>query len=114
MISQSKNQVGYKNGQYMFREGDRVFGMHFVLEGKVKIISTGLNGKEQIVRLASDAHVVGHRGYAGETYPVGALAIDDTTACFLDNDILYDAFMNNPKFTYALMMFYSSNCVRRK
>jgi CRP-like cAMP-binding protein len=60
------------------------------------------------VRLATVGHVVGHRGYGHETYPIGAIAMEDTLACFLDNDILYDAFMNNPKFTYALMMFYAS------
>jgi CRP-like cAMP-binding protein len=106
-ISREKNQVLYKKGQYIFREGDRVFGLYFIQQGKVKIISTGINGKEQIVRLAIDGHIIGHRGYGSETYPIGAVALEDTRTCFLDNDILYSVFMNNPRFTYALMMFYA-------
>lgn len=106
-IDQSKNQTLYKKGQYLFREGDRVFGIYFIQHGKVKVVSTGFNNKEQIVRLATDGHVVGHRGYGSEIYPIGAIAMDDTLACFVENKILYDAFMTNPKFTYALMMFYS-------
>ncbi len=107
ILSASKNQLWYKKGQYIFREGDRIFGLYFVERGKVKIISTGLNNKEQIVRLATTGHVIGHRGYGSETYPIGAVALEDTQVCFLDNEIIYDAFMNNPKFTIALMMFYS-------
>ena len=106
-MSAGKNQLWYKKGQYIFREGDRIFGLYFIENGKVKIISTGLNNREQIVRLATVGHVIGHRGYGSETYPVGAVALEDTQVCFFDNDIIYDAFMNNPKLTIALMMFYS-------
>ena len=106
-ISQSKNQVKYKRGQYIFHEGDRVFGLYFIQQGKVKIISTGFSSKEQIVRLATEGHIVGHRGFGSETYPIGAVALEDTVACFVDNAVLYNAFMKNPKLTYALMMFYS-------
>ena len=107
IIDERKNQELYQRRQYLFREGSRVFGLYFVQEGKVKVISTGMSGKEQIVRFATDGHVVGHRGYGSETYPIGAVALEDTIACFLDNDVLYDAFMNNPKLTYSMMMFYS-------
>src|SRR5438874_639047 len=84
IINKNKNQELNKKGQYLFREGDRVFGLFFIQSGKVKVISTGLNAKEQIVRLASDGHVVGHRGFGSETYPIGAVALEDTIACFLD------------------------------
>ncbi len=108
IISEAKNQLWYKKGQYIFREGDRIFGLYFIERGKVKIISTGLNNKEQIVRLAVTGHVIGHRGENHETYPIGAVALEDTQLCFLDNDIVYEAFMNNPNLTFSLMMFYSS------
>ena len=107
IISRGKNQEFYKKGEYLFREGSRVFGLYFIQQGKVKVISTGMNGKEQIVRLATDGHLVGHRGYGMETYPIGAVALEDTLGCFIDNEIIFNAFMNNPKLTYAMMMFYS-------
>jgi CRP-like cAMP-binding protein len=106
-IDRRKNQEHYERGQFIFKEGSRVFGLYLIQQGKVKVISTGINDKEQIVRLATGGHVVGHRGYGGETYPIGAVALEDTTACFVDNDLMYDAFMNNPKLTYEMMMFYA-------
>jgi CRP-like cAMP-binding protein len=107
LMSQSKNQSIYKSGRNIIVEGQPVFGIYFVQHGKVKIISTSFDGKEQVVRLATDGHVLGHRGYSSETYPIGAITMTDSVICFFDNNILYDGFMANPKFTYHLMMFYS-------
>ena len=107
IIDRNKNQEVYERGQFLFREGSRVFGLYFIQAGKVKVISTGLNGKEHIVRLASKGHVVGHRGIGSETYPIGAVALEDTVACFVDNDSMFEAYMDNPRLTYAMMMFYA-------
>ena len=112
IINKNKNQFTYEKGQQVFREGDRIFGLYFIKEGKIKIISTGLNGREQIVRLANAGHIIGHRGNENETYPIGAVALEKTRVCFLDNNIIYDVFMHNPKFTFALMMFYSAELRR--
>ena len=108
IINHSRNFGMYKKGEDIFREGERVFGIYFIQHGKVKVVSSGFNGRTQIVRLASDGHILGHRGFGAETYPVGAIALEDTWVCFLDNATLSDAFLNNPQFTYELMMFYST------
>jgi CRP-like cAMP-binding protein len=106
-ISASKRNIHRKRGKYIIWEGNPVMGIYFIYRGKVKITITGENDKEQIVRLATDGHVLGHRGYGGESYPISAVAIDDSWICFVNNDTIYDAFMANPKFTYHLMKFYS-------
>lgn len=106
-LSQSKYQFVQRQGQYIFIEGNPVFGIYFIKEGKVKVTSTGSRNKEQIVRLANDGHILGHRGLGGDFYPVSAVSMEDTTLCFFENKILHDAFMANPEFTYGLMMFYS-------
>lgn len=50
---------------------------------------------------------LGHRGKGDETYPVGAVALEDSRICFVDNQTIYDVLMNNPAITYSMMMFYS-------
>jgi CRP-like cAMP-binding protein len=102
-----KTESFYKKGQYVITKGHPIFGLYFIRQGKVKVISSDWKGKEQIVRLASDGHILGHRGYGGESYPIGAVAMDDSTICFIENELLYQSFLNNPAFTYKLMMFYS-------
>jgi CRP-like cAMP-binding protein len=107
LLSENKNHFVYQKGDYIFREQDRIFGLYMVYSGKVKIVSTGENHKEKIVSLATTAYPLGHWGTSVQTYLVGAFALDETHVCFFDSDMIYEAFMNNPKLTFAMMMFYS-------
>lgn len=106
-IDLKKSQSWYKKGSYIITEGSPVTGIYFIYQGKVKVVTEGLMGKEQIVRLANDGHILGHRGYGGEIYPIGAVALEETVVCFIDNETLEQAFLEYPQFTIGLMMFYS-------
>ena len=106
-IELNKSEIHYKKGQNIFNVGDYVSGMYFIKSGKVKVVSNGLNDKEQIVRLATDSDILGHRGFGGETYPVSAIALDFSLICFVDNETISAAFNHNPQFTVKLMLFYA-------
>ncbi len=97
----------FKKNQNILNQGFRIFGIFFIRKGKVKVFTTGLNGKEQIVRFASDGHILGHRGVGYEVYPVSATAMEDSYICFIENEVLNELFMANPKFAVELMMYYS-------
>lgn len=97
----------YPKGQNIFMEGSLVMGAYFVLKGKVKIISSNLNGKAQTVRLAKEGHILGHTAIGPEKYCVGAVTLEDSEICFVDNQTLQEAFLENPKFTFEVMQFYS-------
>jgi CRP-like cAMP-binding protein len=66
-----------------------------------------MTGRQQIVRFASDGHILGHRGFGNDVYPISAVAMEDSIICFIENNTLYDLFMNNPELTYSMMMYYS-------
>ncbi len=105
--NEKKTQKLFRKGQHVFLEGNPVFGVFFIQQGKVKVTASNFNGKKQIVRLAGDGHILGHRGYTGETYPIDAFTLEDSCICFFDNQTLYDLFMENPMFSFEMMMFYS-------
>lgn len=107
IINDKKNLAHYKKGHHIITEGNSVMGLYFICKGKVKVTTLGLNGKEQIVRLASDGHILGHRGFGHETYPIGAVAMEESLVCFISNELAHEVMMHNPLFTYELMMFYS-------
>ena len=107
LVDGKKNQIVFKKGQHVFLEGHPIFGIYFIQEGKVKVNSSNLDGKKQIVRLASDGHILGHIGALGEIYPVEAVTLEDSRICFFDNQTMHDALMANPEFTFNMMMFYS-------
>lgn len=102
----SKSQIRYKKGEYIFTEGSPVRGIYFIYTGKVKIVTSGVYNNEQIVRLANKGHILGHRGYGGETYPIGAVALEPTIVCFLDNNAFRDLMDQNPGFAHGLIIFY--------
>ena len=106
-IEQKKFQTVYRQNQNIVNENTPVLGLFFIQTGKVKVFSSGLNGRPQIVRFANDGHILGHRGFANDVYPISATAMEDSFICFIENDPLYEMFMENPKFVIGLMEFYS-------
>jgi len=106
-LSELKHTSYYKPDQYIVHENNPVMGLYFIYDGVAKIFSTGINDKTQVVRLTKTGGLIGHRGFGGDKYPIGATALTECTICFIDNKTIYDAFMENPKLTFALMMYYS-------
>lgn len=105
----SKKIIKCKKGQQFIMEGAPVNGLFIILEGTAKIFRTGINGREQIVRFAKDGEIVGHRGFGTEeTYPIGAVALQDTLLCYFSKDILQEALLENSNFAYDMMLFYAN------
>lgn len=94
-------------------EGAPVNGLYFIYSGKVKVIKTGYNGKEQILRLSKEGEVIGHRGFGmGETYKIGATSLEDTVLCNFSTTLLKNILLSQPKVTFDFMHFYAEELNR--
>ncbi|GIZ10188.1 Crp/Fnr family transcriptional regulator [Flavobacterium sp. UMI-01] len=103
-----KNTFSCKKGQQFMIEGAPLQGLYFLYEGKVKIIKTGIYGKEQIVRLSSEGDTIGFRGFGTRNrYLIGAATIEDSILCNFSNDVMQDILKTIPEFTYDMMLFYA-------
>lgn len=103
-----KNTFACKKGQQFMIEGAPIQGLYFLHQGKVKIIKTGIYGKEQIVRLADEGDTIGFRGFGTRNrYLIGAAAIEDTILCNFSNEIMENILKTIPEFTYDMMLFYA-------
>ncbi len=111
-ISNNKSQYFYKKGSHIFRDGQLIYGIHFIQQGGVKVVSTSLQGREQIVRLAREGQILGHRGVGRTYYYFNAVALEDSLVCFVENELFYEACMNCPTFAYNLIFFYASELRR--
>jgi CRP/FNR family transcriptional regulator len=99
----------FKKGKALFTEGEAVRGLYFLYSGVVKIHAPWIDGREMIIRFARGGEIAGHRGLGGDSvYPISATALEDTVACFIDNDFLELTFKANPSFTYTLMHLYAT------
>ncbi|MDB4297290.1 Crp/Fnr family transcriptional regulator [Flavobacteriaceae bacterium] len=108
-IINKKHTLQCKKSRQFIMEGAPVNGLYFIRKGIVKVIKTGYNGKEQILRLSKDGDVIGHRGFGmGETYKIGATAIEDTILCNFSTTLLESILLSEPKVTYDFMHFYAN------
>jgi CRP-like cAMP-binding protein len=110
---ENKNTLKCNNGQQFIIEGAPVNGLFFILKGTVKVFRTGINGREQIVRFAKEGEIIGHRGFGTEEYySIGAIALQDAVLCYFSKDDLQEALLENPKFSYDMMLFYANELNR--
>lgn len=107
-FASQKHTFPCKKGQQFMIENAPTQGLYFIQSGKVKILKTGIYGKEQIVRLATEGDIVGFRGFGtSNRYLIGAAAIDDIVLCNFSNDIMQEILKTIPEFTYDMMLFYA-------
>ncbi len=80
----------YKEGEVIFREGDKPSGLICLSKGNVKVFKEGIGGREQIVRMANPIGFIGYRAlFAEEHHRASAVAIEDSVVCIIDKDSLY-------------------------
>ena len=83
-LNYEKSIVTLHKGQVLFLQDSKPNGLYCIKKGKIKIYRRGSEGKEQIVRLANDADVVGYRAFlSNENYQCGATALEETTLCYI-------------------------------
>ncbi|ANQ49535.2 Crp/Fnr family transcriptional regulator [Flammeovirga yaeyamensis] len=110
---EKKLSLKAKKGQPFILEGAPVHGLYFVQQGKVKVGKTGINGKEQIVRLCHDGEIIGHRGFGvGQFYHISAVAIEDVVLCNFSTDTIMEMLKKVPSLCYAMMLFYADELNR--
>jgi len=103
-----KNSFVCKKTNQFITEGSPLQGLYFVCSGKVKTVKTGINGREQIVRLTTNGDTIGFRGFGtSKRYLIGAYALEDTVLCNFSNETMLEILQKVPEFTYALMLFYA-------
>lgn len=110
-ITAGRKVLDFKKGQDIFREGDKVEGIYFVMKGAVKVHQTW-GDNEFIIRFARAGDVVGHRGQGMTTFPVSATALEQTKVCFVANELLEAVFKKDHAFLYKMMQLYSTELLR--
>ena len=110
---EKKNTLVCRKGQNIIIEGAPVHGLYFVYSGKVKVFNTGIYGREQILRFAKSGEMLGQRGFSThQYYPIGALALEDTTLCYFTMDLMREMLQTEPKISYDFMVFYAEELNR--
>ncbi len=108
MIDEHKSCVEVKKSETLFSQGARPHGLFCVRKGKLKVIRTGSEGKEQIVHLAKNGDIMGYRAILGnDNYSCSGIAIENSRLCFIPQRIFISLVENNAKLALQLMRLFS-------
>lgn len=78
-----------ERGQVLYREGDTLRGVYFLMKGVVKIYQTGVDGKEQIIRFAQKGDFIGFRSVMNEESTCSSAKVfDDGKILFISSKSL--------------------------
>lgn len=96
-LSHEKVSNSYKKGQALFYQGNPPFGLYCINSGNIKIVKTGADGKETIVRIATNGDLLGYRSLFSNTpYTASAVIIEDAKICFINKKTIHDLIKAEP------------------
>lgn len=102
-----------RKGQNVIIEGAPIHGLYFLQSGRIKVYSTGINGREQILRFAINGEMLGQRGFGmHQTYPIGAIALEDSTLCHFTLSDMREMLQTIPQLTYDFMAYFAEELNR--
>ena len=105
-----KSCATYKKGQYIFTENGMPLGLFCVNSGKIKLATTGFDGKEQILRLSKGGDIIGYRALiSGERYHCSAFALEDCSICFVPKDYFMNLMKTDHKLCFEVAKKISSD-----
>ena len=97
----------------IFTEGDLVTGIHVICSGKVKVVLKDSKGKEQIIRIAGQGQVLGHRGFSDKmVYPISATTLIESEIAYISNDDFFKLIRANADLSFYMMMFFADELLR--
>jgi len=109
ILSSTHVCVTYLKGDIIYREGEKPSGLLCLSSGKVKIFKEGVGGREQIVRMAKPIGFIGYRAlFAEENYMASAIAIEDSTICFIHKESLLKVLRTNAELSLNIIRSFAA------
>ena len=92
----------------IFKEGDLATRLNILSKGKVKIHYRIDNAPEQIIRLASNGQILGHRAFGGDfKYSVSATTLTECEIIDMPLKLFLSLLKANSEFCFQFMMFFA-------
>lgn len=99
-VSDHKNELSFKKGDVIFKEGMMLNGVYCIRQGKCKLTKLSANGKEQIVKFIKHGDMLGYRSVLGEEpVSLSVVALEDLHACFIPKKDIFESLDQNKEFS---------------
>ena len=90
-------------GQVLFRQGEAVRGMYFVLSGRMKIYKLSPDGKEHILHIVNPGQGFAEAALFMEGYPAYAQAISKSETLCLPKDAFLGLLSRHPRISLGIV-----------
>lgn len=88
----------YRQGSHLFMQGDPLTNVYFILNGKIKIYRTDLQGKEQIINVLGERQMFPHQGFfRNDNYPAHAEVLEEATLVYIPIHRIEEFLISNPR-----------------
>lgn len=105
-----KKEHTYNRGEIIIAEGQEINEFIYLKSGLVKIYRTINTDKQQILNIATPMEFVSLLSvFSEKEYKFSISAIEDTTVCMIDLDIVKNLVLSNGRFALGLMEKMSKN-----
>ncbi|MFC2128330.1 Crp/Fnr family transcriptional regulator [Bacteroidota bacterium] len=99
-----ENLITRPKGKILYNEGQRINGCFYVNFGILKLVKTGFDGKEQIIRFAKKGELIAYRSIlSNELACTKAKVIEDASLYYIPGDSLFTLINNNSSFALTLL-----------
>jgi CRP/FNR family transcriptional regulator len=96
--------VNYKEGEFVFHEGDEFKGIFIVLKGLVKIFKISPQGKEYILHLLRKPNLFGDVPlFTGGDCPASVQIMEDAALLFIPKNEFMQLLKKNPDLSFKIM-----------
>lgn len=103
-FNRHKTSNDYKKGQIIFYEGNSSFGLYCIYSGRIKLYKTGIDGRQQIVRISNAGDLLGYRSlFSDEPYHATAEVLEDASVCCIDKKSFFPVLLKNPDLALAVI-----------
>lgn len=107
-VNQEKVPGSYKKGQTIYEEGYKSPGIYCIREGKIKVFKNGPDGRENIIRIVLPGEFLGIKALlTGNNHSVSAIAIEDSSVCFISKTDFFQLMIKYPDFTQSVILILS-------
>jgi len=108
-LEENHECVHYNKNAYIYRENDYPVGLICLAQGKVKIVKSGVAGREQIIRLAKPVGFIGYRALlADEVYRASAITLEPSQVIIIYKEPFFKVLKTNSDLSLQIIKYLAS------
>ncbi|MBI3509833.1 MAG: Crp/Fnr family transcriptional regulator [Bacteroidetes bacterium] len=104
IFSRTQKEKNILKNELLFSEGNSPSGVHVLIKGKVKLFTTDVQGREQIIHLARPGDIMGYRAVLGnDSYSCSASALEDSLVTIIPRETFFLLLEQNAAFSHSII-----------